>query len=201
MGEGCLLQTHFVQSATIDGRGWLNDMDESVLHEGEFIRAIRRGHWEYVERVRQIGAVMIIAVTGENRLVLTEQFRIPVDRRVIELPAGLAGDGAGEAGESLEIAARRELLEETGYEAAEMTRLIDTPSTPGLANEIVTLFMAKDLKKVGPGGGDEAEDILVHEIPLDQCAAWLMEKADSGLLVDARVFGGLYFAERETRGA
>lgn len=175
-------------------------MDVSVLYEGEFIRALRRGHWEYVERVRQIGAVMIVAVTGERKLLLIEQFRIPVDCRVIELPAGLAGDTPGNSGEDLEDAARRELLEETGYEAATLERILDTPTTPGLANEIVTLFRAGGLKKIGPGGGDDAEDISVHEIPLDETEEWLRAKAASGVLVDARVFGGLYFAQRKIEG-
>lgn len=172
-------------------------MEKSVLYEGEFIRALRRGHWEYVERVRQIGAVMIIAVTDSGKLLLTEQFRIPVDRRVVELPAGLAGDEPGNAEESLEVAARRELLEETGYEAAQFERILDTPTTPGLANEIVTLFLASGLKKVEEGGGDAGEDILVHEVPLLEAEDWLMAKAASGVLVDARVFGGLYFAQRQ----
>lgn len=169
---------------------------KQVLFEGEFIRGIRRGHWEYVERVRDIAAVMIVAVTPENRLLIAEQFRPPVAGRVLELPAGLAGDIPGEEHEGLLKAARRELLEETGYEADEMIELTTGPTSPGLANEIVTIFLARGLHKVHDGGGDDSEDIVVHEVPLDEAEAWLDRKAAEGLQIEPRIYAGIYFARR-----
>lgn len=167
-----------------------------VLFEGEFIRGIRRGHWEYVERVRDIAAVMIVAVTPEGNLLIAEQFRPPVAGRVLELPAGLAGDIPGEEGEALMRAAHRELLEETGYEAEEMIEMTTGPTSPGLANEIVTIYLARGLKKVHDGGGDDSEDIVVHEVPLDGAESWLARRAAEGLQIEPRIYAGIYFAKR-----
>lgn len=155
---------------------------------------MRRGHWEYVERVRQIAAVMIVAVTGEDELLITEQFRPPVAGRVLELPAGLAGDIPGNEDEALLAAARRELLEETGYEAEEWTLTTSGPTSPGLANEIVTIFVARGLRKTHPGGGDASEDIVVHAVPLREIEAWLKLKAGEGLQVEPRIYAGIHFA-------
>jgi ADP-ribose pyrophosphatase len=172
----------------------VDHLETKLLFEGEFIRGIRRGHWEYVERVRQIAAVMIAAVTPENELVLVEQFRIPVDGRVLELPAGLAGDLPGHAEEALIAAAHRELLEETGYEAATMRPMTSGPTSPGLANEVVTIFLARELRKVHDGGGDGSEDIRVHTVPLSDIESWLERKAAEGLQIEPRVYSGIYFA-------
>ena len=165
-----------------------------VLATGRFLRLVKRDHWEYADRVNSSGAVVIVAVTEENKLILTEQHRLPLDLRVIELPAGLAGDRPGEVGEDLAVAAQRELLEETGYEASAMTLLTSGPTSAGLSTEVVTLFRARQLRRLHPGGGDEHEDIVVHEVPLNQMDAWLEEKRSQGLLVDPKVYAGLYFA-------
>lgn len=173
--------------------------EREILFEGRFIRAIRRAHWEYVERVREISAVMIVAVTPGGELLLTEQYRYPVDCRVIELPAGLAGDIPGSEDEALVKAAQRELLEETGYEAAEMIPLTMGPTSPGLANEIVNIFLAKHLQKVHAGGGDESEDIVAHAVPLDGIETWLEARQAEGLQIEPRVYAGIYFARRAER--
>src|SRR5688500_16928283 len=119
-----------------------------VLASGKFLRLVRRGRWEYADRVNSSGAVVIVAVTDDGRLVLTEQHRLPLDRRVIELPAGLAGDEPGQSDEDFSLAARRELLEETGYECREMIELMTGPTSAGLSTEIVTMFLARGLSKV-----------------------------------------------------
>jgi len=165
-----------------------------VLAEGQHLRLVRRGGWEYAERVRGTGIVVIVAVTEDGRLLLTEQHRIPVGRPVVELPAGLAGDRVEDAGEDLETAARRELLEETGYEAQAFERLTEGPPSAGLSSEVVTLLRAVGLRRVGPGGGDAHEAITVHAVPLGEVPGWLDAVARRGCLVDSKVYAGLYFA-------
>src|SRR5690606_34253216 len=143
--------------------------DEPVtLAEGRFLKLMARGRWEYAERRNVTGVVTIVAVTRAGEVLLTEQHRPPVDGPVIEYPAGLAGDIAGAEHESLDRAARRERLEETGYDAAEWISLYTGTSSAGLTSETLTFFAALDAEKVGPGGGHEGESITVHAVPLQQ---------------------------------
>ena len=168
--------------------------EPEILWCGKFLRVLKHGRWEYADRMGVSGAVVIVALTSDRKLVLIEQYRIPVGRRVIELPAGIAGDIPGEEGEGLDIAARRELLEETGYEAVEMAQLFSGPPSAGLASEVVTFFKATGLRRVTDGGGAGHEEIEVHEIPLNQAGDWLRGKAGDGLLIDPKVYAGLYVA-------
>jgi ADP-ribose pyrophosphatase len=165
-----------------------------VLAEGRFVRLVAQDHWEWAERANVSEAVIIVAVTGDRQLVLVEQFRIPLACPVIELPAGLVGDTPGGEHESLAEAARRELLEETGYEAATMEFLVDGPSSPGLVNEVYSFFLARHARRVGLGGGDGSEEIRVHLVPLDGADTWLTQKRSAGMAIDPRVYAGLYFA-------
>ena len=167
-----------------------------VLAEGRYLRVLSRDGWEWVERTNTSGAVVIAAVTAERQLVLIEQYRIPLDRRVIELPAGLVGDLAECKEEGLAEAARRELLEETGYEAKDIDYLFDGPSSSGLASEVFTLVLAKDVRTVGPGGGDGTEDIQVHVVPLDEVEAWLTSKRREGYLISPKIYAALYFVTK-----
>jgi len=172
----------------------LSPSDETVsLHEGAHIHLVRTGRWEYATRPNITGIVYIIAITDEEEVILTEQHRIPVGGKVIELPAGLAGDVTGQETEALELAARRELLEETGYEADRFERLTAGPPSSGITSEVVTLFRARGLRQVGPGGGDANEDITVHKVPLTRVREWLAERQREGFLVDPKIFAGLYF--------
>ena len=170
----------------------MSDDDRTVMAEGKYLRLVRRGRWEFVERTNISGIVLIIAVTGDDRIVLTEQFRVPVGAPVIELPAGLAGDTADFQGEALVTAARRELLEETGYESEGMMHLVDTPTSAGAMNESVSFFLAEGLRKTGPGGGDDSEKIAVHEVQLSRIDEFLNDCLTRGLQVDAKVYSGLY---------
>jgi len=167
-----------------------------VLKEGRFLRMVAKDGWEWVERVNTAGAVVIVAVTGASQLVLTEQYRVPLAARVIELPAGLVGDVAGTEQEDLAEAARRELLEETGYQADRLEFLADGPSSAGLATEVYSLFLARGVRRVAPGGGDAGEDIRVHVVPLGEVPAWLAARRRGGVLVDPKVYAGLFFATR-----
>jgi len=172
-----------------------------VLYQGEFLSLVREGHWEYVDRVTATGAAIIAAVTRANNVLLVEQYRVPLHCRTIEMPAGIMGDDPGNGRESHEEAARRELLEETGYRAGRMTAVARGPSSGGLTSEVVTLFIASDLERAHRGGGVGQEDITVHEVPLASVDAWLEQKASAGLLVDPKIFAGLYLLKRSGDGA
>jgi len=168
-------------------------VNPTVEWEGKYLRMLKQGRWEYAERVHGTGAVVIAAVTEEGNLLLTEQIRPPVSNRVIELPAGIAGDIKGQETEDLAVAARRELLEETGYEARELTFLTCGPPSAGLSSEMVTFFRASELSRVGNGGGIEHEEIQVHEVPLRSVQQWLEKRRKEGVLIDPKVYVGLYF--------
>ena len=164
-----------------------------IVAEGKYLRLVRAGNWEYAERCTVAGAVVIVAVTPGQKVLLTEQYRVPVDARVIELPAGLVGDLPEQADEEWAVAARRELLEETGYAARSMKKVAGGPISAGFGNELIEIFLATGLTKEHDGGGVDGEDIVVHEVPLATASAWLKRKARSGVLVDPKVYAGLYF--------
>lgn len=174
--------------------------DVSTLAQGRFLRLVRRGTWEYAERINARGAAAIVAVTDEGRLVLVEQPRPALGRPVIELPAGLVGDEEGMEEEAMEVAAGRELVEETGFEAARVELVAEGPTSPGLTSECIALFVATGLKRVGSGGGTESEDITVYEVPLAEVEAFLREQSDRGRAIDLKVYAGLHFA-RAAAGA
>lgn len=157
---------------------------------------VARGGWEYATRNTARPAVGIVAITDAGDVVLVEQHRPPVGRTVIEIPAGLSGDIAGNENEALLDAAKRELLEETGYAAARWTELLSGYSSPGLTDESVTLFLAEELERKGPGGGDHNEDITVHEVKLHEVLEWLRQR---GAAADLKLLAGLYAAIEHRR--
>jgi ADP-ribose pyrophosphatase len=163
-------------------------LPEESMWEGRFITARRRGRWEYVSRARGIGAAVIIAIdeSPEGRhILLVDQFRVPLGRRCIELPAGLVGDH--DAGEDGALAAARELEEETGYRATRMEALGQFFSSPGMVSESFTLYRAHGLERVGEGGGVSGEDIRVHRVPLDGLADWIADRRADGYAIDVKM--------------
>ncbi len=161
-----------------------------TLYAGKFLNLVREGKWEYCERTRQTRAVMIFAATPEGNVLLVEEYRPPIGSRCLCFPAGLSGD---EGEETDAEAARRELLEETGYEAAELHYLFSGPSSPGLSSETLSFYFATGLHRVGEGGGGDNENITVHEVPLQGIEIWLAERVAEGIVLDPRIFSGLWF--------
>lgn len=172
-------------------------MTAETLYAGKFLRLMKQGRWEYVQRVTRDHAVIVIGLTPRQEVVLIEQPRIPAGGNVIEWPAGLVGDSAATAGEALEETARRELLEETGYSAERFVQVFSGPPSPGIASEVITWFRAHGLKKTGAGGGEGGENITVHAIPLQEADDWLDRWQAAGGKVDPKVYAGLYFLLRE----
>ncbi len=172
--------------------------DESrreVLFEGRWLRFVRARDWEFVEHRNVRGIAVIIAVTPDGRLLLVEQERIPVGQRVIELPAGLIGDAEARANEDFSEAARRELLEETGYSATRISFLFAGPMSPGRSADQYSFFRAEGLERIHAGGGDETEDIVVHAIPLTEIHDWLRVCRADGVLIDPKIYTGLYLLQ------
>jgi len=156
-----------------------------VLGEGRFVRLIKEESYEFVERKGCTGIVSIVAITEENELVFVEQYRAPLRCRTIELAAGLAGD---EGDESLESAARRELLEETGYKASSLQFLFVGPSAGGITTAQVHYYLAPDVVKVHEGGGVADEDITVHVVPANAVHEWLQQQSTGEVMVDPKAF-------------
>lgn len=163
------------------------DDPEVTQWQGRFITAKTRGRWEYVARARGIKAAVILAITPEDEFVLVEQFRIPLGKSCVELPAGLIGDDDGGENEEAATAAIRELEEETGYRAGRMENLGEFYSSPGMVSECFTLFRAYDLTRVGPGGGVEGEGITVHHVPRAGIAEFIAAKRAEGCGIDTRM--------------
>jgi ADP-ribose pyrophosphatase len=161
------------------------DAPEETMWQGQFITARRRGRWEYVGRARGIHAAVILAVDDEDHVILVDQYRVPLGRRCVELPAGLVGDH--QPGEETEAAAARELEEETGYRPGRMEVIGEFYSSPGMVSESFTLLRAHDLVKVGEGGGVENEDIVVHRVPVSGIADAVAQWRAEGYAIDVKM--------------
>lgn len=161
-----------------------DDPPEQVVWQGRYLAAKTRGKWEYVSRCRGISAAVILAV-HDGCLILVEQYRVPLGAMCLELPAGLIGDDVDD--EAAEIAAARELEEETGYRPSRMTDLGRFHASPGMSSEAFTLLRAEALERVGPGGGVGGEDILVHHVPLGEVAGFVAMKRAEGCAIDVKL--------------
>lgn len=158
---------------------------EKIVWQGKFITAKTQGRWEYVSRARGIRAAVILAVDEADHVLLVEQYRIPLGKPCIELPAGLIGDH-GEDEDPLE-AAGRELEEETGFRAGRLESLGEFWSSPGMVSESFTLVRAQGLTKVGPGGGTDGEDITVHRVALADLPNAVADWRSRGYAIDVKL--------------
>ena len=168
--------------------GTAADVAPQIVWQGQYVTAITEGRWEYVNRARNIRAAVILAIDDApdgRHIILVEQYRVPLHRHCIELPAGLVGDE--EAGEAASIAAARELEEETGYRAENWQEAGEFCSSPGMVGESFTLMIARDLTRIGPGGGVSNEDIIVHRVPLSGITEFLEAQRALGRAIDVRL--------------
>ena len=171
-----------------------------TLYEGDWLRLVRIGHWEACERTHGQGmAVIVIAVTPADEVLFVEQHRIPLGARTIEMPAGLVGDD--HAQDTLVDAARRELIEETGWSPGKVDVLLVGPTSSGMSNERIAFVRATGLTKVGDGGGVDSEDIIVHAVPRADAPRWLMQKQAEGFELDLKLWAGLWMIDRNPDGS
>ena len=160
------------------------DAAEETVWQGRFLEMKKRGRWEYVGRVGGVEAAVIVAI-DDGDVLLVEQYRVPLGRPCLELPAGLIGDET--EGESAEMSAARELEEETGYRPARCTSLGTFYASPGMVSERFHLIRAEGLAKVSEGGGTADENITVHRVPLAEIANFIAEKRKAGVAIDVKL--------------
>jgi ADP-ribose pyrophosphatase len=158
--------------------------EPEIVWRGKFLEVRKQGRWEYVSRTRGVSAAVILAMDGDEAI-LVEQYRVPLGAPCLELPAGLVGDE--EKGEEIEAAALRELEEETGYRATRMTDLGRFHASPGMSSEGFTLLRAEGLERTGDGGGVGGEDIKVHRVALAKVPAFVERKRAEGVAIDVKL--------------
>jgi ADP-ribose pyrophosphatase len=195
----CLLRGASFHGGIV-GKGLIKIIEKKTVWEGRFLRLALTTYidsygtvreWESFERVNCKGIVAVIPVTDNKKVLLTKQFRPPVNGYVIEFPAGL-----NDREDTLEEAAKRELLEETGYTAREMIFLTEGPMSSGASGEILTVFLAKGLEFKGIGERDETEDIEVLKVLINELDYKLSVLQSEGNLVDLKIFGLIELAKR-----
>lgn len=166
------------------------DAPLETMWTGKFVRVLKRGRWEYVSRTNDTKAVVVLA-EHEGKVILIEQYRVPIGRRCLELPAGLVGDEDRSA--TVEETAVKELEEETGFAADRVERLGEFHSSPGMIAESFTLVRAHGVRKVSDGGGTEHEEIEVHLVPRDEIAAFIESRRQAGVAIDTKLLLFLEF--------
>lgn len=150
---------------------------ETAIYSGRIIDVVveevelPNGEKSKREIVRHPGAVAVIAVTEENKIVLVRQFRKPLDRTIVEIPAGKL-----EKGEDPLECAKRELEEETGYKSDQLEHLISFYTSPGFANELIHLYFTNNLQK-GNVNMDEDEFVELMEVTVEEAEALIATKA------------------------
>lgn len=158
---------------------------ETIVVKGNFLALKKKGSWEYCSRVKGKGAVIIIAKTVDDEWLFVEQYRVPGDKTVIEFPAGLVGDE--EETESLEHAAYRELLEETGYEAKWVGKLCAGFSSSGMSDEMQYFYLAHDCQKVTDKIGVGDEKLKLHVVPTKDIIKFIYKQEVQGKIVDPKI--------------
>jgi ADP-ribose pyrophosphatase len=180
-------------------------VDRRVLYRGRYLEfridTIERADGTRSERdvAGHPGAVAIVALDPDDRVLLVRQYRSPAERVLLEIPAGtLDVDPATGATEEPDLAARRELEEETGYRAASWQRLASFWTAPGFATELMHLYLATDLTAAHPDdrlGPDEDEHLRLEALPFGEAIA----AVERGEIADAKSIVGLLWLDRRRR--
>jgi nicotinamidase/pyrazinamidase len=168
---------------------------------GRFIKIMQAGRWEYAQRTNARAVIVIVAITENDDVVFIEQYREPLGKRCVELPAGLVGDTPGDENEDLSEAVRRELIEETGFAADEVTFLAAGSSSAGLTDEVAHVYLAQGLRQVSEGGGVDGELIQLHLVPRGEIEGWLSQRREAGLDVAMSLYGALWLAKLVTKAS
>jgi ADP-ribose pyrophosphatase len=167
-------------------------LESRIAYDGAFFRIVHDkvrcpdGHVGVREFMRHPGAVMVAALTEGNEVVLERQFRYPLQRSFIEMPAGKL-----EEGESPLACGQRELQEETGYRAAHWDFLGAFHNAIGYSNEQISVYLARGLEYVG-GNSDAGEVLEVFTAPLDDLLEWIAR----GRVTDGKTIIGAYWLQR-----
>ena len=173
------------------------NMDQIMSHhEGRFLSLREIDGWEFVTRPNATGVVGIFAFTTDRKIILVEQYRRPVNSRVLEVCAGLIGDEEDFANENITDCANRELIEETGYTAGKMSPLLNSPTSAGMTDEMTYFFLAEECVKTGKGGGINGEEIDTHLVRLEDLGQFIQAKEQDGVLVDSKIhacLGAMHF--------
>jgi len=182
-------------------------VDSRVLHRGRYLEfrvdTIERTDGSRSERdiAGHPGAVAIVAIDPDDQILFVRQWRTPAARVLLEIPAGtLDLDPATGATEDPDLAARRELEEETGYRAGTWQRLTAFFTAPGFTSEHMTLYLATNLTAAHPDerlGPDEDEHLRLERRSLDDALA----AVDRGEIADAKSILGLLWVARMRSGA
>lgn len=167
----------------------MNNLKETTLTSKEIYKGriidlyleevkLPNGQTSTREIVKHPGAVAVIAITRENKILMVEQYRKPLERTIVEIPAGKL-----EKGEEPITTAKRELEEETGYTCSNLKPLISFYTSPGFADELVHLFIAENLEKLTEAAElDEDEFVEVLEVTLEEA----QEMMKSNRIYDAK---------------
>ncbi len=153
-------------------------IQSETVYEGKIINLqideveLPNGKTSKRELIKHPGAVAVIALTEEGKIVMVEQYRKALEKAIIEIPAGKL-----EPGEEPALTAERELEEETGYGCGKLEHLISFYTSPGFADELVHMYVAKDLYKMEDAKGpDEDEFVELLEVGLEEAKALMKEK-------------------------
>ena len=165
--------------------------DGLILHIDHINNRLPNGKTAAREVARHVGASAVVPVDGDGNVWLVKQFRAPIDQILLEVPAGKL-DYKGE--DRLE-AAKRELQEETGLTAGEWIHLSDIVTTPGFSDELISLYLARDLS-AGESHPDDDEFLNVVKVPLDELVAMIAR----GEVTDAKTICAVLLAEKVVNG-
>jgi len=171
-------------------------LDTTLMYDGSFIK-VRKDHVRLPdgqvhtrEYVIHPGAVAVLALLDNGNLVMERQFRYPLQREFIELPAGKI-----EPDEDILLCAQRELLEETGYAAREWTHLTTAWPCIGYADERIEYFLARGLTHQG-SQLDDGELLDVFELSFAEAIEWVRQ----GKISDSKTIVGLFWLEKHFSG-